>query len=268
MAVVERGAIRIFYEDAGSGLCVVLGHSFLCSGEMWAPQVAPLAERFRVVNVDFRGHGRSGPAKEPFSLEDMVDDVVAVLDALGVERAVWAGLSIGGMVALRAALRLPERVSGLILADTTARAESAGKRMQYHALGLVARVGGFRPVLPFVLPLMFGGTTRRTRPDLVREWSARFAAAHVPSTLAALGALLGRRSLLPRLGEIRSPCLVIVGEEDAALPPFHSREIVEAVPGARLVTIPEAGHLTSLEQPEAVTQAMQGFLASLPGAHA
>lgn len=266
MPRVERGATRIHYEDAGSGPCVVLGHSFLCSGEMWAPQSAPLAARYRVVNVDLRGHGRSSPATDPFSLEDMVDDVVAVLDAAAVERAVWTGLSIGGMVALRAALRVPERVSGLILADTTARDESAGKRAQYRALGLVARLLGFRPVLPLVLPLMFGATTRRTRPELVKEWSARFAAAHVPSMLATLAALLARRSLVPRLGEIRSPCLVIVGEEDAALPPAHARELAGGVAGARLVAVPGAGHLSALEQPEAVTRAMLDFLGALPAA--
>jgi len=266
MPTVERGSTRIFFEETGSGPCVVLGHSFLCSGEMWAPQVAPLAERFHVVNVDFRGHGRSAPAPDPFSLADMVDDVLAVLDAVHVERAVWAGLSIGGMVALRAALRVPGRVRGLILADTTARGESGRKRVEYRALGLVARLAGFRPVLPLVVPLMFGQTTRRSRPGLVSEWRERFAASHVPSMLAGLDALLGRESLVPRLGEIDAPCLVIVGEEDASLPPVVSREIAEAVPGARLVTVPGAGHLSALEQPAAVTRAMLDFLATLPAA--
>jgi len=261
---VDRGGSRIFFEEQGTGPCIVFGHSFLCSGAMWAAQVRGLADRARAVNVDLRGHGRSSPSSGTFGLDDMVDDVLAVLDAVHADRAVWAGLSIGGMVALRAALRAPERVSGLVLADTTARAETARKRIEYGALALVVRLAGLRPVLPVVMRLMFGATTRRRRPDLVAEWRERFASAHVGSMLATLRALLDRESVGPLLGGIRAPCLVIVGEEDASLPPSHSREIASGIPGSRLVVVPGAGHLSALEQPEVVTSAMREFLGALP----
>ena len=115
MAIAENRGQQIFFEDVGSGTPLVLGHSFLCSGAMWRGQVQALADRCRIVNIDLRGHGRSGPAHQPFSLYDAVGDVIAVLDLLGIGRAVWCGLSIGGMVAMRAALTHPDRVAALIL---------------------------------------------------------------------------------------------------------------------------------------------------------
>ena len=115
MAVVHNQGVEIFFEDSGAGPPIVLGHSFLCSGQMWRKQVPALSARFRVINPDLRGHGRSAHVTRPFSLYDAMSDVMLVLDQLSIERAVWCGLSIGGMVALRAALTHPERVGGLIL---------------------------------------------------------------------------------------------------------------------------------------------------------
>jgi len=265
MPEADRQGIRIYYEEHGSGLPLVLGHSFLCSGEMWAPQVGPLAETARVINVDYRGHGRSGRSESPFTLYDLVADVVAVLDQLGVERAVWAGLSIGGMVALRAALSIPDRVSGLILLDTHAGAEAAHKKLKYLAMGLGTKLLGLRPFVPSVLRLMFGATTRSTNGALVASWREKFAVADVPSTLQCLDALMRRDRLVERLPEIDVPCLVIVGEEDVSLPPACSEQIAAGVRGATLLRVPKAGHLSTLEQPEAVTQAMLGFLGGLRG---
>ncbi len=263
MPSIERQGIRIHFEDVGAGLPVVLGHSFLCSGEMWAPQVGALAERCRVVNVDFRGHGRSGNADRPFTLYDLVADVVAVLDHLQIERAVWAGLSIGGMVALRAALVAPARVSALILLDTHAGAETAYKKLKYRLMALGTKTLGVRIFLPAIVPLMFGRTTRQTKPALVDDWRAKFAAVHVPSTLHALDALIRRDSVVPRLAEIRVPCLVIVGEQDVSLPPTYSAELAAGLRSSTLLEVPASGHLTALEQPEAVTEAMLSFLDGL-----
>ena len=128
MALVHNQGLPIFFEDVGEGPPIVLGHSFLCSGKMWREQVPVLATHYRALNLDFRGHGRSGEVTESFTLYDAVADVVAVLDELGIEKAVWCGLSIGGMVALRAALTCPERVDRLILLDTDAGSENPLKK--------------------------------------------------------------------------------------------------------------------------------------------
>ncbi len=260
MPEISRNGISIYFDDVGSGPPVVLGHSLLCSGEMWGPQLPVLAERYRVVNVDQRGHGRSGHLTEPFDLYDMVADVVAVLDELSIDRAVWAGLSIGGMVAMRAAVTVPERVSGLILVDTHAGSETGYKKIKYRAMGAGAKLFGTRPFLPGIMPLMFGRSTRRLKPDLVDDWRERFASVHLASLNLTVDALARRDTVIDKIADIQMPTVVIVGDEDASLPVAYSREIAAAVPGASLVIVPGAGHLSSLEQPDAVTEAMMSFL--------
>lgn len=263
MPEIEHAGVRIHFEDTGEGLPIVLGHSFLCSGEMWANQVPHLATDYRVINVDLRGHGMSGPFEGPCDLEDLVADVSAVLDHLQIDQAVWAGLSIGGMVAMRAALAAPDRVRALILADTHAGAESATKIIRYRAMSLVSRVLGVRPLVQAVSRFMFGTTTLRSNPQLVAGWQEKFAAVHVPSINRVLNALVRRRSVLDELWRLRCPTLVLVGAEDASLPVELSREIADAIPQASLVILDRAGHLSALEQPEAVTWAMREFLQQL-----
>ena len=264
MPYVDSHGIRIHYEVSGSGDAVlVLLHSYLCSGYMWHNQVDALARNHTVINVDARGHGSSGAIDHSFPLEDMVDDVVAVLDAEGVESAVWVGLSIGGMVALRAALMAPQRVQGLVILDSDAGAESPWGRIKYSMMGAVVRRFGFGPMLRSIIKLMFGATTLRERPELVEEWRIQFRTVHVPSMLNMLPALMRRRDLTPRLGEIDAPTLVIVGEEDRSLPPTLSQRIVEGVFGSTFVQVPGAGHLSVLEEPDRLTELLGGFLEGL-----
>ena len=262
MSGIEHRGVWIAFEESGTGLPIVLTHSFLCSGEMWREQVPALAGDHRVINVDVRGHGRSGPVTAPFTLDDAVSDVIAVLDAVGIGQAIWCGLSIGGMVALRAALSHPGRVAGLILMDTDAGAETAWNKVKYRAMGAGARAFGFRPLLPAIAGLMFGATTHRVNRPLVDEWQARFAENHVPSMLFCLEALIRRDSILDRLHEIQVPALVLVGEEDRSLPVALSRRIHARLADSIVTVIPAAGHLAALEQPERVNEAIAGFLAA------
>lgn len=260
MTRVQSQGAQIAFEAVGDGPAVVLLHSFLCSGAMWRNQVGPLSAHNRVINIDCRGHGASSRVSRAISLYDMVEDVLAVLDFLAIDRAVLAGLSIGGMIALRAALRAPHRLSALILADTDAGSERPWRRLKYGALGGFVRLFGIRPMLPQIARQMFGRTARRRQQDLVAEWVGRFAQIDIPSALWAIRALNRRDDLFPRLAEIQVPTLVLVGAEDQSLPPDRSRQLARALPRSRLVEIPEAGHLSSLEQPAAVTSAMLEFI--------
>ena len=260
MAVVEVRDQRVFFDDVGSGMPVVLGHSFLCSRDMWRNQIHAFEQHYRMINVDLRGHGKSGPAHQRFSLYDAVKDVVAVLDELGVEKAVWCGLSIGGMVALRAAVTVPDRVSALVLMDTDAGSEHLLRKLKYRLMGVGARALGMRPFLPAITRLMFGATTRRNNPGLVDEWRDVFADVDLPSALQCLACLMDRDSVVSRLPEISVPSLVIVGQEDRSLPVTLSHRIHQGLPDSEIRVIPEAGHLTALEQPSQVNDALEAFL--------
>ena len=260
MPHLERQQHRLHYEETGSGPTILLGHSFFCSGEMWRHQVPALAESHRVINLDYRGHGRSSPLREELDIYDLVEDSVALLDHLGIEQAVWAGLSVGGMTAMRAALRDPERVRALILIDTDADAERSWVKWKSRPMGAGTRVVGLRPFLPALVRAMFGPTTCRENRVLVEEWRDRFAGADLESMRRFLEMLIHRDSVVARLGEIEVPALVIVGAEDRSLPPRLSKKIDAGLPDSKLVEIPRAGHLCTLEQPEAVTAAMLDFL--------
>lgn len=256
--------MKVAYEVVGTGAPVVLLHGILASSDMWTEQIRELATRYRVIAIDARGHGRSAQATTAFTIHDMVKDAVEVLDELRIDRAVWAGLSMGGMVALSAAMRAPHRVRALILLDTDAGPASLADRVQYRIMSAVASVVGVGPLVSRIIALSLGPTTRRTRPDIVAGWRALLLRAHVPSARHAIGAVAGREDLMGRLRDIAVPALVIVGEEDPTFPPPIARAIASGIPDADLVVIREAGHITTVEQPEAVTRAMRSFLDALP----
>ena len=263
MPFLERQHQRVFYEDIGSGPAVVLGHSTLCSGEMWAGQVPVLEASNRVINIDYRGHGRSSTVEHDLTLDDLIDDTVTILDELDIERAIWVGLSVGGMVAVRAALTVPDRVRAIVVADASAAAEPFYPKLKYRALGLGARLVGMRPFIPAVAPVMFGRTTLKENPALAEDWVPLVLSMELPSILRFLEAVLTRESLLDRLSEIQVPTLVVVGEEDGTQPLVRSRQMEAGIPGARLEVIPKAGHLSALEQPEAFNRVLLPFLQSL-----
>jgi pimeloyl-ACP methyl ester carboxylesterase len=190
----------------------------------------------------------------------LTDDAAAVLDAEGVASAVWMGLSIGGFLSLRAALTRPERVRCLVLIDTDAGAETAWKRLKYTVLKWGLQTVGPRVIVPVVMPIMLGRTTLRSRPELRADYRQRFLNVRVKSICTGIDAINGRDDLVGRLSQIRVPTLVVVGEEDKPLPLWKSRRIANSIPGAELVVIPKAGHLSAIENPAPVTDAVTRFL--------
>jgi len=263
MPTVTRAGIALHYEVTGAGPAIVLTHSFLCDGSMFAEQVPALARTHRVLNVDLRGHGRSGPSESPYTIYDLVADVLTILDAERVDSAIWMGLSIGGFLSLRAALTHPGRVRALIVLDSDAGTESAWKKLKYAAMKWLLESLGPRAIVPAVMPIMLGRTTLRSRPQLRERYRRLFLGVRVRSVCRGIDAITSRDDLLGRLGEITVPTLVLVGEEDRALPPARSRRIAEGIAGAQLVVIPQAGHLASAENPSAVTAAVLPFLATV-----
>jgi pimeloyl-ACP methyl ester carboxylesterase len=262
--VIERQGARIGYEVTGSGPTVVLGHSLLCDGRMWEGVVPELLRAHRVVNVDFRGHRRSR-APAPFTLEELADDWLAILDAEGIERAALCGLSMGGMTAMRLALAHPTRVAALVLVDSNAEPERPRQRLQYRLMAEIVRAfGHVAPLYRVVERILFGATARREQPELCRREIERVREKDPAELYHAVRAVIGRASIERDLGAVRCPTLVLVGSEDVATPPERSARIARAVPGATLREIPRAGHLSALEEPDAVARAITEFLAAVP----
>jgi len=263
MPTISSRSPKIYYETSGNGPAVVLLHGFLCDGSLFRHQVAALQTSYRLLNIDLRGHGRSGPAEGPFSVYDLVDDVCAVLDAEAVGSAVWVGLSLGGFVALRAALTQPRRVRALVLMGTEAGAQSGLKKMQDWGLKLALKTVGPKPVVPAVLSAMLGKTSMRTKPALVEEYRRQFLAMRVDSVCLGIDAAMQRDDLVGHLQAIRCPTLVLVGDEDVPLPIARSTLICDGITGATLGVIAGAGHLSAIEQPTAVNEEMRLFMARL-----
>lgn len=253
----ERGT---HVEVTGEGPPLLLMHSFWCDSSMWRSQIASWSKDYQVVTMDFRGHGKSAPSKGAYVIDDLVQDAFGVLDALNYKTAVWIGLSIGGMVAQRAALANSKRVQALVLIDTDAEAFPLALRMRYRMLSVIARVAGLKPFIETVTRAMFGETSFQQRQELVDEWRERFASADRRSILHMLRALIKRKSILDQLALIHCPAFVISGIEDRSIPLAHSRRMTERLGQASILELTEAGHLCCIERPDAVSEAVLEFL--------
>lgn len=236
---------------------VVLSNSLGATRGMWDPQVPAVAERFRVVTYDTRGHGESPAPAGPYRLDDLVDDVVALLDALGVRRAHVAGLSLGGMTALRLAAREPARVAGLAVLCSSARTDPQG----FLDRAALARAEGTASFAPAVVSRWLTPAFAAQHPDLVARLEAMVSGAD-DEGYAACAEVVGGIDLRADLGRITAPTLVVSGAEDPALPPEHQRLIAEGIPGAGFLSVSPGAHLANLEQPQRVTGALLAHLES------
>jgi 3-oxoadipate enol-lactonase len=261
--MTSRGT-RLYYEDTGAGPVILLSHSWFCDGRQWPQALALVDAGYRVLNLDNRGHGQSGPYREPFTIWDMADDLIAVLDDAGVDEAIVVGLSIGGFAGIRATLRYPGRVRALVLADTSAAAQSVAGRAKITLLGPFARTPAKRLVVSQVVNALFGPTARRDQPDLIRTWRDRFMAQDTESMLTAGHAIVGRDDVTDRLAEIHVPTLVIVGDQDTDPGVTSSVSLAARIPGAEFVALPDTGHLAALENPDTFGAALLRFTDALP----
>jgi pimeloyl-ACP methyl ester carboxylesterase len=261
----DIGSAIIGYEEAGHGRPVMWLHAFPLDRRMWRGQLKALAATGRMIAVDLRGFGQSSQfAGEP-SIDQMADDVVLLLDRLGVrEAAVVAGLSMGGYVALALARRHAGRLRGLILADTRAEADAPEARSGREQMIALAEKESAAAVIDHMMPRMVSERTRQERPQAIEE-IRRIASAQSTQALAnAQRAMRDRPDHKGMLGQIRVPALVIVGGQDAISPPSVADLLAAGIAAARRVTIANAGHLSSLEQPEDFNSAIKAFLAGLP----
>jgi pimeloyl-ACP methyl ester carboxylesterase len=256
--------MELAYREAGAGRPLVLLHAFPLSSAMWLEQREGLAGACRVITPDQRGWGGSPLGDDPPSLDAAADDVAELLDRLELQDVVLGGLSMGGYVAMAVLRRHPERVAALILADTKASADPDAARANRERIASTIENDEASTVLiDDVLPSLLGTTTTSSRPLVSGRVRGLVQAAPPAAVAWAQRAMAGRPDSFDTLRGFDKRALVIVGTEDAISPPADGQAMAEALPHGRLVQIPEAGHLTAVETPEAFNAQVAGFLAEL-----
>jgi 3-oxoadipate enol-lactonase len=228
---------------------VVLSNSLGSTTAMWDPQVPALAARHLVVRYDHRGHGASPVPPGPYTIAELGQDVLALLDSLAIERAPFCGLSLGGMVGIWLAAHAPERIDRLVLVNTSARLP----REAWLERARMVRAEGLDSIADVVVGRWFTPAFAAREPELVGRMRVMIAATPAEGYASCCDAIAAM-DLRGDLARIRAPSLVAAGADDPAIPPDHSVAIAAALDGARLVVIPDAAHLANVEQHELVTR--------------
>ena len=260
--IVLAGDVSIGYDDAGIGLPVVFLHGFPHNRSLWAPQVGGLATPCRTIALDLRGFGESS-VTAPFSMDRYADDVAAAIAALGVDRAVVVGLSMGGYVAFALWRRHRALVRALVLCDTKAGADDEKGRETRREMIALTREKGAAAVADKMIAGMVGKSTREKNPDFVEAMHRMMSLAPAAGIAGALDAMLHREDSVPTLATISVPTLILVGEEDALTPASEARAMHHGIAGSDLHVIAGAGHVSNAERPAAFNHLLSEFLTSL-----
>ena len=274
MPDVLVNGIRLHYQVQGTGTPLVLAHGYGAGLEMWDGQIDLFSQRYQVVVYDMRGHGRTEAPHDwrSYTLDGCLEDQRQLMDHLGIDTAYVGGLSMGGMIALRFALAYPERVKALLLCDTSARNWALrGDGAPQSGLGAAARRVVFKDIVPLAFTLgrhlpWERLPQYRDGPEAPRSYIRHLRTHSAVGLRGAWHALMEATDVEHRLGEIRVPTLIIVGDRDRLLAP--SRIMQRCISGCRFVLIKDSPHGTSGFQPKAFNEAVLSFLADVEAARA
>ena len=252
------------YLDSLPDLTLLLIHGFPLNSQMWWPQLKGLSGQTRMIVPDLRGHGGSEAVRGPYNMALLADDCLSLLDSLGItEPVVVGGLSMGGYVAFEIVRRYPERVAALLLTATRASADSEqGQAVRDKTIAGI-RAQGVGPLAAGMLPRLLSPTTYENDRQLVEFVMQMMESTSLTGAIGALEAMRDRPDSTPMLSTIQIPTLIIHGADDELVPLSEAQAMQAAIPDARLVVLPNAGHLPNLEQPDAFNAALGEFLASL-----
>jgi 3-oxoadipate enol-lactonase len=252
--------IQIAYDDIGSGPAVVLIHGYPFNRSMWTEQVAALADRYRVVTLDLRGHGESETSTGASTMTLMAQDVAALMDELQIERAVIGGLSMGGYVTLALYQLFPQRVEKLLLADTRAQADTEeGKATRAEQVQQIL-AEGMAGIVNAMLPKLLSPETVSKRPEIVKRVRDMMIHTSPEGAAGALRGMAEREDQMERLSQINVPTLIVVGKEDPITPVADSEKMHERIAGSQLVVIENARHVSNIEQAEEFNRALLELL--------
>jgi len=264
---VETVLGRIRLRVGGSGPAMLFWPSVLMDGTLWSGQLAHFIERFQVVLVDPPGHGGSSPLTGPFTFEQCAQVITAIVDDLGVEKVHVIGNSWGGMIGGTFAALHADRVGVSVLMNATASPAGVRQKFEYGVLTRSAQVlGGIRgPLAGPVIDAFLGPTAKREKPEVVATVNDLARRMNVTSGRHAVTSVVPQRPDQHELfGRIRTPVLVVAGEEDATFPVAETEEMADSIPGARFIVLEQSAHLAALESPTEVNTLIDDFLADNP----
>jgi 3-oxoadipate enol-lactonase/4-carboxymuconolactone decarboxylase len=258
MPTIRANGVALYYDLTGpdDAPVVVFSNSVGATLEMWDAQARALADRFRVLRYDTRGHGRSQVVSRPAAIDDLADDLAGLLDALHIDEAHLVGLSLGGMTGQALALRRPEKLESLVLMATSAHLPPADAWTQRAA---TVRSQGMEVIADTVMGRWFTTAFTERAPQAVAQTRKRFVA-HDPNGYAICCEAIRDMDLRPVIGAIRTPTLIIAGAEDPATPVAMMEDIRGRIADAELIIVPKAAHLLNIERPEIVNAHLEAFL--------
>ncbi|HEY0919610.1 3-oxoadipate enol-lactonase [Devosia sp.] len=261
MSFLHSNDVTLYYREAGRGNAppVVLANSLGTDCRIWDAVIAPLAERYRIISYDKRGHGLSDAPAAPYTMAEHVADLAGLADGLGLDRFALAGVSVGGMIAQGLAAASPERLAALVLCDTAAR---IGPAQIWDARIAAIAAGGIASISGAILERWFSRAFREGRPIELAGWRNLLERTPVEGYVGTCAALRDA-DLRDGTGRIALRTLVVVGEEDGSTPPAVVGALAAALPNARFETIAGAGHLPMIEQPERLAALMQGYFTEM-----
>ena len=263
--IAVRGA-GLHYEERGAGPeTIVFAHGLLWSGRLFDRQVEALAPGYRCVTFDFRGHGRSEVTADGYDMDSLAADAAGLIEALGCAPCHFVGLSMGGFVGMRLAIRQPRLLRSLILIETSADPEPEASRRKYHRMNFAARWIGLGPLVKPVMRIIFGRKFLGdpARAALREQCRRQLAGGNRMGIIRAVNGVIDRQGIYEQLERIAAPTLILVGDQDLATPLASSERIHARIAGSRLRVLPGAGHTSTIEEPAAVNAAIADFLAGL-----
>ncbi len=264
MPTISLPDISLNYFDSGDGPPLLFVHGFPLDHSMWRNQLGEFSQTHRVIAPDLRGFGQSGVTSGTVKMEQFADDLAALLDALGVsEPVVFCGLSMGGYIGWQFFKRHRNRLTALIQCDTRAIADTPEGVGNREKLARLVLENGTEPVAAAMLPNLFAEATTPTRQAAVEETRQAVLRTSPDGIAAASLGMSVRPDVTADLPSIDVPTLLIVGEEDRISPVEEMRGIADAIPGAELAVISDAGHMSPLENPEVVNAAIRDLLATV-----
>lgn len=264
MPSIEINGAALHYEDSQTGdETILFAHGLLFNLDIFRSQIDHFKDHYRCVAFDFRGQGRSEIMQNGYDMDSLTEDAVSLIKKLDCGPCHFVGLSMGGFVGLRIALKHPEILKSLTLIDTSSDEESS--KFKYKLLNILAGWFGLKSVIDKVTPIMFSDSFLNDpqKRETLELWKRIVINNHPVGVKRAVNGVIKRDSITDKIHLIKTPTLIIVGENDVATIPSKSEKMNSLIEGSQLEIIPGVGHMSVIEDPESVTKLMEKFLHSI-----